>query len=307
VRARYVCPGDAEWPAALSDLIRIGAGTSERRGGVPFGLWLRGDGDLGRLSRSSVAIVGSRASTAYGDRIAGQLAYDCASSGITVVSGGAYGIDAAAHRGALSRDRPTVAVLAGGVDRLYPSGNSALLRRVANDGVLVAEAAPGATARKSRFLVRNRLIAALTRGTAVVEAALRSGSLNTARWAADLGRPVMGTPGPVTSATSAGVHELLRQPGTLLVTDAAELVEHISAVGSGLAPPKAGAVALRDELPRTARAVLDAMPAVASVTAPELARAAGLALEDASRNLIELEGFGFVVRDGASWGLAGDH
>jgi DNA processing protein len=235
VAARFVCPGDTEWPLALADLVRAGdAGSTDRRGGVPFGLWVRGAGSLGTLTDSSVAIVGSRASSAYGDRVAGQLAFECASRGMTTVSGGAYGIDAAAHRGALARERPTVAVLAGGIDKLYPAGNAVMLRRIAEDGVLVAEAAPGAEARKSRFLVRNRLIAAMTRGTVVVEAARRSGSLNTARWALDIGRPVMGVPGPVTSTMSAGVHELLRQPGSLLVTDADQVIEHVSEIGFGL-------------------------------------------------------------------------
>jgi DNA processing protein len=237
VGARFVCPGDAEWPAALADLVRAGdAGSTDRRGGVPFGLWVRGAGDLGSMVDASIAIVGSRASTAYGDRVAGELAYECASRGMTTVSGGAYGIDAAAHRGVLSRARPTVAVLAGGIDKLYPSGNASMLRRIAEDGVLVAEAAPGAAAQKSRFLVRNRLIAAMTLGTVVVEAARRSGSLNTARWALDIGRPVMGVPGPVTSTMSEGVHELLRQPGSLLITDADQVIEHVSEIGFGLTP-----------------------------------------------------------------------
>jgi DNA processing protein len=304
VGARYICPGDDEWPTTLGDLARCRAATGDRRGGAPFGLWVRGDGDLAALSASSIGIVGSRASSAYGDRMAGQLAFDCAGRGVIAISGGAYGIDAAAHRGALSRERPTVAVLAGGIDRLYPSGNSALLRRIAGDGVVVAEAAPGAAARKSRFLVRNRLIAALTQGTVVVEAAWRSGSLNTARWAGDLGRAVMGVPGPVTSTTSGGVHELLRQPGTLLVTDAAEVIEHISAIGSNLAPRKQGPRQARDDLTARARRLLDAMPKLTPATTASLASASGIASAHIAGLLDELTAARLVVTSPAGWRLA---
>jgi DNA processing protein len=304
VQARFVCPGDAEWPAALDYVAFDVSGSGDRRGGAPFGLWVRGSASLAALTGRSVAIVGSRASTGYGERVSGQLGFDCAARHITPVSGGAYGIDAAAHRGALARERPTVAVLAGGIDRPYPAGNAALLRKITETGLVVAEAPPGATARKSRFLVRNRLIAALTLGTVVVEAALRSGSLNTARWASDLGRPVMGIPGPVTSATSAGVNELLRQPGVLLVTDADEVIEHISAIGSELAPRKVGPAVFTDQLSVEARRVLEAVPVVAAASSAGIAQAAGVRHHDVATVLDELGDLGLVVRDGAGWRLA---
>lgn len=194
VGARFACPGDADWDPALEDLRRLEDERGDRRGGAPFGLWLRGGGSLCELSRRCVAIVGSRASTAYGEHVAASLAFDSAERGFTVLSGGAYGIDAAAHRAVLARESYTIAVLAGGINRLYPAGNARLLKQVSERGLLVSEAAPGCTPTKSRFLVRNRLIAALSQGTVVVEAALRSGALNTARWALDLARGVMGGP-----------------------------------------------------------------------------------------------------------------
>lgn len=304
VGARYLCPGDAGWPEGLDDLERM-VESADRRGGVPFGLWVRGDADLAPSVRTAVAIVGSRASTAYGDRVAGDLAFDCGSKGFTVVSGGAYGIDAAAHRGALARERCTVAVLAGGIDRLYPAGNSELLRSIARTGLIVSEAAPGCAPSRSRFLVRNRLIAALTRGTVVVEAALRSGSLNTARWARDLGRGVMGVPGPVTSCSSAGVHELLRQPEALLVTDALEVVEHLSDSGEGLAPRKEGPIGARDALDVQTRLVLDAVPIASPAAAASIAVVAGVSRDAAVRRLVDLHTAGLVLRSEQGWVVAG--
>lgn len=304
VDARYVCPGDAEWPDRLGPSGLAGLALSgDRRGGPPFGLWLRGQGDLARLAASSVAIVGSRASTPYGDRVAGQLAHGCAGGEVITVSGGAYGIDGAAHRGALAADRPTIAVLASGVDRLYPSGHAALLRRIADDGIVVSEAAPGAAARKARFLTRNRLIAALTGGTVVVEAALRSGSLNTARWAADLGRPVMGVPGPVTSAMSAGVHELLRQTDAVIVTDPAEVLEQISPIGTRLAPAKRGARRPADALGDQAALVLDVVRDLAPATVGDVARECGLSPSVTAEVLVDLDAAGFVERRCDGWVL----
>jgi DNA processing protein len=275
-QARFVCPGDREWPTRLGDLAALGGGQGDRRGGAPFGLWVRGAGDLGSLTATSVAIVGARAATAYGEHVSGDLAIGCSVAGWTVVSGGAYGIDVAAHRGALAADRPTVCVLAGGVDRLYPAGHAPLLRRILERGCLVSEAAPGCAPTRGRFLVRNRLIAALTLGTVVVEAAVRSGSLNTARWADDLARSVMGVPGPVTSAASRGVHELLRSAAGVLVTDADEVVETLSPIGTGLAPRREEAPRPADALGRETRQVLDAVPRRQPAPSASIALTAGL-------------------------------
>jgi DNA processing protein len=215
--ARLVVPEDDEWPhLAVHALVRAVAEESQeprhqsdrtRALVPPLALWVRGEARLDELLDRAVAIVGSRASTAYGEHVAGEFAYQLAERDWTVISGGAYGIDAAAHRGALAADGPTVAVLACGVDRPYPSGNGPLLARIADGrGLLVSEFPPGAAAHGHRFLVRNRLIAAFSRGTVVVEAAARSGATATAHRARTLGRPVMAVPGPVTSAMSVGCH-----------------------------------------------------------------------------------------------------
>jgi DNA processing protein len=302
VGARHVAPGDPEWPNALADLDLRGDGG--RWHPAPLGLWLRGSGDLRETTTRAVAIVGSRAATGYGEQVARDLAFGCGDAGWTVVSGGAYGIDAAAHEGALARGMPTVAVLAGGVDRLYPAGNARLLGSIAESGLLVSEAPPGAAPTKGRFLVRNRLIAALSAGTVVVEAALRSGSLSTARWARDLGRAVMGVPGLVTSMASAGVHELLREPETVLVTDACEVVEQVAPVGSADHGRKVGSEQPVDALSPDARRVLDGVPHGWAAPIETVAREAGIRAPAAEAQLRELERRGLVERCGRGWALA---
>jgi DNA processing protein len=299
--ARWTGPGDAEWPPALGDLDTRGGGG--RWNPAPLGLWLRGGGELPALVEQAVAIVGSRAATAYGEQVARDLAFGCGGHGWTVVSGGAYGIDAAAHEGAIARGRPTVAILAGGVDRPYPAGNAGLLREIAGHGLLVSEAPPGSAPTKSRFLVRNRLIAALSRGTVVVEAALRSGSLSTARWARDLGRSVMGVPGPVTSMASAGVHQLLREPESVLVTDAAEVIEQVAPIGAIAGGRKTGPERAEDALSEAARRVLDGVPAGWGSTEETVAREAGVRASVAAGELRELERRGLVERRGRGWAL----
>ncbi len=303
VAARYIVPGDPEWPEGLADMQRLEESDGDRRAGEPFGLWVRGPLSMHGLPACGVAIVGARASTAYGDHVAGSLAAGCAARGFIVVSGGAYGIDAAAHRGVLATGGATVAVLASGIDRLYPAAHAQLLEEVAATGLVVSEASPGCAPTKSRFLVRNRLIAALTQGTVVVEAALRSGSLNTAGWARDLGRVLMGVPGPVTSMMSAGVHELLRQPETVLVTDADEVVDLVSPIGDAPAPVKRGPVVARDALDETLRRVLDAVPMVAPAPAGSIAAVAGLPPSQALGCLAELARRGFVLGVGGAWRL----
>jgi DNA processing protein len=200
VRGRFITPADQEWPVALDDLDSSG----------PIGLWCVGAGSLSKLSESSLAVVGARSATAYGQRVANDLGVQAAQESVTVISGAAYGIDAAAHRGVLAGSGATIAVLACGVDVAYPVSHRGLLSRISDTGVVVSEAPPGAKPHKHRFLIRNRLIAALSQATVVVEAALRSGSLSTSNWAHLLNRTVWGIPGPITSATSAGVHLAIR-------------------------------------------------------------------------------------------------
>jgi DNA processing protein len=225
--ARFVIPGDSEWPRHVEVLAppnQIGGWSS-----LPFGLWVRGSASLDDLLKRSVAMVGARACSAYGEHVAGEIASGLAEQRITVVSGGSYGIDAATHRGALAAAGRTVAFVACGVDVSYPRGNDALFERIAANGAIVSELPPGSSPTRQRFYTRNRLVAASTRGTLVIEASPRSGSLNIASWARRCGRPVMAVPGPVTSSTSAGTHELIRDHGARLVagvTDVINSLEH---------------------------------------------------------------------------------
>ncbi|MFF5564996.1 DNA-processing protein DprA [Streptomyces sp. NPDC012623] len=288
---RFVCPGDPEWPSQLDDL----------EAARPIGLWVRGRPDLRIWSLRSVAVVGARACTPYGARMAATLGSGLAERGWVVTSGAAFGVDGAAHRGALSAGGATVAVLAGGADRAYPPGHAELIGRIAEQGLLVAELPPGGHPTRSRFVLRNRVIAALTRGTVVVEAEYRSGSLVTARCAQRLGRFTMGVPGPATSGLSAGVHELLRGEA-VLVTDAAEVVELVGDIGE-LAPSRRGPVLARDLLDPASARVLEALPARGAAGGREVARSAGTTTDEALGRLYELHSLGFVERCGDGWQL----
>lgn len=291
---RFIIPGDPEWPSQLDDL-----GASR-----PIGLWTCGTGSLRLLALRSVAMVGSRACTAYGAHVAGELAAQLAERGWVVVSGAAYGIDAAAHRGALAVGGMTIGVLACGVDQVYPPGNAQLISRIAQQGLLLSELPPGQHPNRFRFVLRNRVIAALTRGTVVVEAALRSGALSTARRARDLNRHTMGVAGPVTSELSAGVHALIRSGDATLVTDAAEIAELIGSIGDDLAPPRSGPVVPRDLLEPSVARVLEAVPGSAEgAPAERVAMQAGLSTDQALQRLYELGSLGFVERHGAHWRL----
>jgi len=299
---RFVIPGDPEWPDSIGVLDE--AEPVSRRCGVPFGLWVRGSANLRSATLRSVALVGARACTSYGEHVAGELAAGLADQGLTVVSGGAYGIDAAAHRGALAAGGVTVAVLACGIDVGYPKGNAALFERIAADGVLVSELPPGCSPTRLRFLARNRMIAAITDGTVVVEAAARSGALNTAGWAERCSRPVLAVPGPVTSATSHGAHILVRERGAVLVTGVQDVVEATAPLGAGLAPYPRGADRPTDRLSEVAQRVLDAVPVLAAAPAGSIARTAGLSAEVTDAGLSELLGAGLAERAGSGWRLS---
>lgn len=286
----FLTPDDRRWPAGFADL---GVGG-------PLALWVRGDPDLARLAERSVSLVGSRACTDYGIRVTRTLACGLADRGFTVVSGGANGIDAEAHRGALVSGSPTVAFLAGGVDRLYPASNTELLRRTIEQGAVVSEVPPGSVPGKQRFLKRNRLIASLTSGTVVVEASVRSGALSTANHAAKLLRPLGAVPGPVTSMASAGCHELLRRGAAVCVTDAAEAAELVGDVGES-APERRGETRLGDDLDAAGKAVLDALPVRKAAHERSIARAAGLALGDTTGALGLLELMGLAEQKDGGW------
>jgi len=302
---RFLCPGDHEWPAALSDLDHAGA--LNQRGGAPLGLWVRGPRRLDELCGSgtgAVAVVGSRSATTYGTGVAGSMAADLAGEGVAVISGAAFGIDQAAHRGALSARGPTIAVLACGVDRAYPSAHRELLAYVADTGLVVSELAPGCAPTKLRFLARNRLIAALGRGTVVVEAAFRSGALNTANWASLLNRVVMGVPGPVTSAPSEGVHELIRTRDASLVTRGSDVLELVAPTGTVVPVTHRGSERPHDRLTERQQQVLDAVPVAQAAPASSVARTAGLAVAGVVTILRGLREAGFVEVGEDGWRLA---
>lgn len=290
---RLVCPGDPEWPTTLDDL-------GPQR---PYALWLRGPGDLRYGCLRSVALVGSRAASPYGLRVSADLAADLAAQGWTVISGGALGIDAAAHRGALAADGPTVAVFANGVDVPYPAANDGLFAEMARRSLLVSESPPGTEPQRLRFLVRNRVIAALSRGTVVIEAERRSGALSTATWSQKLGRVLMAVPGPVGAGTSVGCHRLLREEGATLVTGPEEVIEAVGRIGADLAPQPESPVLPRDRLDRGTLAVLEALPARGAAGPAQVAAKAGLDLPTANGKLGLLAAGGFIERAQGGWRL----
>lgn len=323
---RLVVPGDDEWPDQLEDL--------EFR--VPPALWVLGNARLRAKDEPSVAVVGARSATQYGVRVSSEMAFDLGEAGITVVSGGAYGVDAAAHRGALdayvekgkksgtlggvtARVHPsTVAIVCGGLANLYPQGNENLFRRItAEGGAIVAEVPPRFRPARWRFLERNRLIAAWADVTVVPEAGLRSGALATANRALELGRDVGAVPGPITSFASAGPHSLI-QDGAALVESARDVIELMVGVDNqprqrdttGQPPsrnPHAPSVIVEAKLKGlgpVARRVYEALPATSSATTSSVVRAAGLSSEDVGGALLSLRLADLVCRDGQKWARA---
>ncbi|WP_197022291.1 DNA-processing protein DprA [Candidatus Blastococcus massiliensis] len=312
---RLVVPEDDEWPAlplhALTLAVAREPDDHRRQSDrtlapvPPLGLWVRGHGRLDELADRSVAIVGARAATAYGEHVAAELGHQLGERGWTVVSGGAFGIDGAAHRGALAAEAPTIAVLSCGIDRPYPAAHGALFHRIADNGLLVSEWPPGCAPLRHRFLVRNRLIAGLTRGTVVVEAAARSGAQATARRAQAVGRRVLVVPGPVTSAMSVGCHELLRDEDLQaeLVTSAAHVIAAVGTIGDDLDGPVERPSSPRDGLSDLAARVLDACPVRVGVSPERLAAVAGCDILEVLRVLPALELAELVQWTGAGWRL----
>lgn len=292
---RVVLPGEPEFPSQLLDLPE-----------PPLALWIRGPLDLRAAALRSVAVVGARACTAYGERATAAVAGGLAGAGWAVVSGGAFGIDAAAHRAALAVGGPTVAVLACGVDVAYPRAHDALLARIADAGLVVSELPPGSQPLKHRFLARNRVIAALSRGTVVVEAARRSGAVSTASRALELGRVVMAVPGPVTSMASSGTNRLLHEQVARAVSDSDEVVSLLT--GSGLSgdtgagsqgdgTDRAHLAGLSDE----ARAVWEVLPSRGTLTIEAAAERAGITPAACLAHLGLLEIGGLARRAGSGW------
>ncbi|WP_051325379.1 DNA-processing protein DprA [Glycomyces tenuis] len=302
--SRVLVPGDREWPEQLRDLLLV-CDTDEPHMRPPRCLWVRGEGDLGAMCRRSVAIVGARAASDYGRHVADGIAADLAEAGWTVISGGAVGIDRAAHLGSLARGGPTVAVLASGVEQLYPQGNRPMFDLIAQKGLLVSEWPPCSSPMRHRFLTRNRVIAALAAGTVVIEAGVRSGARNTARHAAELDRVLMFTPGPVTSSASIGTHELARGPWEArLVTRAEEVIEDVTGIGGPMAPSPPTQRKAFDRLTEVQARLVEALPRGYVIDEGRLAAAAGVPVVTAAETLDRLRELGWVELLDGRWRLA---
>jgi DNA processing protein len=298
---RLVTPDDDEWPVLAFAAFSGAAVAAKPQGSPPLALWVLGPARLEDVAQRAAAVVGTRAATSYGEHVAADLAVGLAERDVAVVSGGAYGIDGAAHRGALSVDGVTVAVLAGGIDIPYPAGHSALLHRIATDGLLVTEYPPGVRPARYRFLTRNRLVAAFGGASVVVEAGLRSGAANTAAWARALGRVVGAVPGPITSSASSGCHALLRA-GAEVITRAEDVVELVGRIGE-LGAEQPSPTNPLDALSEDERRVYEALPGRGTATVDEIAIATAVEPARILAPLAMLEIAGLVERRDGSWRL----
>lgn len=318
VGAVIIGPGDPQWPGeCFGPLEWVHPYDACPTAAAPLALYARGQG-WPRIPRGGLAVVGSRAATPYGVRVTTELAAEAATAGATVVSGAAFGIDAAAHRGALHsadlgdgaggcRDdagsiggAATVAVLACGIDRAYPMAHRALLDAIATQGAVLSEYPPGSVPARHRFLVRNRLIAALAEATVVVEAGRRSGSLNTATTAAGLGRTVLAVPGPVSSAMSVGCHDLLREGRATLVTSWRDVAQMLGPLAPAPAPHHRGDRAV-DGLDLIAGRVHDALPTRGVASVDALCVEAALPVGEVLGALAVLQSHGLADRADLGW------
>ncbi|HEY0645049.1 MAG TPA: DNA-processing protein DprA [Nocardioides sp.] len=300
---RFLVPGDREWPSGLDQLDEVV--TDQGVGGTPPGLWVKGPMPLTELAES-VAVVGSRAASVYGVEMTRALCDHLALARVPVVSGGALGIDFEAHDATLVAGGATAAVLACGVDRVYPAQNRLLLQHLAAEFAVVSEQPPGSIPTRLRFLARNRLIAALTRGTLVVEAALRSGALNTTGWAERLNRPVMCVPGPVTSYTSQGVNNWLREGRGTVVTHGSEVLELLGRSGEHLVEEPRGPERPRDSLTPVEQQVLEWVPVSTPAPVDSIAHLSSRHVRDTDGALRRLRTKGFVLFEDGGWRLAPD-
>jgi DNA processing protein len=299
---RLVTPDDPDWPLLAFTSFKGRPVCDRPAGQAPMVLWVIGEDSLADVAERSCSIVGTRAATSYGEYQAADLAAGLAERDVAVVSGGAFGIDGVAHRAALGAEGLTVAVLAGGIDVPYPVAHTAMLRRIGEQGLLVTEYPPGVRPARHRFLTRNRLVAALSGATVVIEAGLRSGAANTAAWAEALGRPVCAYPGPVTSSASAGCHVLIRN-GAFLVTRVEEVVEFVGAAGE-IAPEPDRPTSPLDGLTEVELRTYDALPARGARSVDQIAVAAGLPAVELLGPLATLELAGLVIRHEGAWRIA---
>lgn len=279
--ARLTVPGDDLWPVGFGDL----------REHAPIALWTRGLPEVLTSLERSIALVGARAATGYGEHVAMEASAGLVDRGFAIVSGAAYGIDGMAHRAALASRGSTVAFLAGGVDRFYPSGHDALLTRIVEHGIVASELPCGSAPTRWRFLQRNRLIAAASLATIVVEAGWRSGALNTASHAGVAGRPVGAVPGPATSAASAGCHRLIRDGEAALVTSADEMAQLVGPI-----EPDPAAHGTRENT-----RILDALSVRTPRRPDDLAARSGLSVAETQSELARLEIEGIARATERGW------
>lgn len=295
---RIIVRDDPEWPTQLNDL-----GDSR-----PYALWVQGAAHLRLACVRSAALVGARAATTYGLAVARDWSAELAGEHVSIVSGAAFGVDAAAHRGALSVDGLTIAVLASGADVVYPRAHEQLIARIADEGLVISESPLGEPARRQRFLTRNRVIAALTQATVVVEAALRSGTTATANSAARLNRHVLAVPGPVTSMMSAGCHHLVREGGAILASASSDVLECLLPTDQALELSTRRLRENRDAVsipadalsPDQAR-IRDLLPSAGAITVDELRRLSGLPIPALLTSLGALSTSGFAVAESGGW------
>jgi DNA processing protein len=301
VGATLLVPEDERWPAWAFAALDLARARGAAWAGQPLAVWVRGTANLAACTDRAVAVVGARAATAYGEHVATELSYGLASAGITVVSGAAYGVDGCAHRGAITAGGPTIAVLGCGVDVPYPAGHGALLARIAETGLVISEYPPGTPPARHRFLVRNRLIAALATGTVVVEAGRRSGSRNTAATAAALGRLVMAVPGPISSAMSVGCHELLRAGDACLVSSLDDVIESVGRLGVDLTAVPTQEMRDTDNLTDRALRIHEAMDRKSGQSAEQIAIRSGVPVDHVRATLPGLELTGHAERCETGW------
>ena len=277
---KILIPQDTHWPVQVDDLERH----------APLILWVRGNSEL--LTTPSLAIVGARSCTSYGQQITGEFAHAAVDRSLTVVSGAAYGIDGVAHRSVLAANGKTIAVVAGGADRVYPMEHDQLLRNIVDYGAVVSEVIPGTPPTRWRFLQRNRIIAALTQATLITEAGVKSGSINTAGHAAEIGRGLGAVPGPITSSSAHGCFRIIEEYGATMITRISDLDTLL-----GMSTT-ARDEAVEERQTSLHRRTLDALPRRGRRTAEEVARRAGLTAGETTLALIELELLGSVRKTG---------
>ena len=299
--AQLLVPEDPEWPREAVGLLSGAREVGLPAMAEPLALWVRGAHRDLLSGDELVSVVGARAASGYGEHVAAEFAHGLGKAGYAVVSGAAYGIDGAAHRGALAAGATTCAFLACGLDIDYPAGHARLLEAIAGQGVVLSEYPPGTPPRKHRFLVRNRLIAAIGAATDVVEAGPRSGAANTANTADALGRPVMAVPGQITAKNSVGCHALVRSGKAVLVTSTEDVLEILRPLGSQPLNRVPAQVRPTDALHPHAKRIHDSLSAGPAATPDEIAADCGLPAGRVRALLRELESAGLAVRSASGW------